>query len=184
MKSGIRILALDDSPFDKRDRRALVIGVVWRSGFAEGIISFDVRVDGNDATEQILKHVKASKFFPQIKMVVLHGTTLAGLNFVDVPELHKKLKLPVVCVIRKEPHRIRLLKAIKAGTPDFYSEKAALLRAESRQMGKSKYKNSYFQFLGIELGGLKKFSPELLQALRLAHLIGSGVAKGESSGRL
>lgn len=87
MRSGSRILALDDSALSKKDGKSLVIGVVGRGNLVEGIISFSVRIDGKDSAELIINAVRASRFRPQIKLIVLNGTVLAGLNVVDAEKI-------------------------------------------------------------------------------------------------
>jgi endonuclease V-like protein UPF0215 family len=102
LKRGIRILAIDDSSFCKSDSDALVVGVLGREGVIEGIISFRVKVNGSDAAEQIIRRVGKSKFLGQIRVVAVHGATLAGLNIVDAEEISDELGLPVICIVKKK----------------------------------------------------------------------------------
>ena len=73
MKQGVRILALDDSSFSKKDKTARVFGLIARNEEIEGAVSFLVGVDGKDATEKIIKAVKGSRFKSQIKIIALLG---------------------------------------------------------------------------------------------------------------
>ncbi len=71
MKSGIRILAIDDSSFRRTDKNVLVVGVIKRLDSIEGIISCRVEADGNDATAKIARMISGSRFLEQVKLIVV-----------------------------------------------------------------------------------------------------------------
>ena len=52
MKKEIRILGIDDAPFDKfNDKESLIIGTLFRGGSSiDGIMSTKATVDGIDST--------------------------------------------------------------------------------------------------------------------------------------
>ena len=184
LKEGIRILAIDDSPFSKKDKEALAVGVLGRKGVIEGVISFCVKVDGSDSTKRIISKVKGSRFCNQIGLIALHGITLAGLNLVDIVELNEKLKIPVVEMTRKTPSRKRLWNAMRtAGLKDLARRKKVLDRIEdnTQPMRSSGF---HVQYLKIGRKDLKKHLDDSISLLRLAHIIASGIVKGESKGRL
>ncbi len=185
MKSGIRILALDDSRFRKTDRNALVVGIVGMKDNIDGVISFYVSVDGSDATEKLISSVKKSRFLGQIKLIAIQGITFAGLNLVDVLELSKKLKVPVVAVTRKKPHTAQLIAAMKAAQiKDFEKRKRKL--KEIYEKTSHKYANGFYFEYTARIGKeeIRKFSQEMVYLLRLAHIVAGGVATGESKGRI
>lgn len=183
IKQGIRILAIDDSSFSKKDREALAVGVVGRGELIEGILSFKLRVDGNEATQKIINKVKRSHFSDQIKLIVLHGVTLAGLNMVDIIKLNKTLKIPVVSVIRRKPHSAELQTAIKTSNIGV-KEKLALLKKLNSFLKTTNSDGFYVQHAGIEAKDFAKFQPSAIHFLRLAHLIANGISRGESKGRI
>ncbi|MFH1285082.1 MAG: DUF99 family protein, partial [Candidatus Micrarchaeota archaeon] len=53
----IRLLGIDDSPFTRRRKNILVVGVVYRSGIVEGILSTTITRDGTDSTEKLFKMI-------------------------------------------------------------------------------------------------------------------------------
>src|SRR5271157_3100944 len=112
-KSGIRILAVDDGPFLKSDRRVLVVGVVGRGSVVEGVISFRADVDGTDATNKLIKTLNSSRFKKQVGLICTHGITFGGLNLLDFVALHNKLNVPLVAITRKKPHADLLKRAVK-----------------------------------------------------------------------
>ena len=57
MKKEIRVIGIDDAPFNKeKDREVLVIGTFFRGGsFMDGLVSCKVALDGSDSTDKIIK---------------------------------------------------------------------------------------------------------------------------------
>ena len=86
VKKQIRVLGIDDAHFDKfKDKETLIIGAFFRGGeFIDGIVSTRVMVDGSDSTKKITEMVKNSKFYPQIRAIMLDGIAVGGFNIVDV----------------------------------------------------------------------------------------------------
>jgi endonuclease V-like protein UPF0215 family len=184
VKKEIRVIGIDDSPFKKfSDSKSLVVGVVMRGGsWVDGILSAKVNVDGDDSTDNIVQMINKSKFKPQLQCIFLDGIAVAGFNVVDVKELSKKTKLPVIVVIRRMPDINNIKKTlikIKKKNKIKLIEKAGKI---------TRIGNIFVQLAGIDLehaGKILKvvctrsFVPE---PIRLAHMIASGIALGESRG--
>jgi endonuclease V-like protein UPF0215 family len=184
MKKGIRILAIDGSAFSREEGGdSLAVGVVGREGEVEGVISFCVGVDGDDATGKIIKAVKGTRFREQIRLIAVHGITLAGLNFADLVKINSDLGIPVVGIVRSRPRAKELEKAIRASGTGV-ARKLLLFRKIHRGLETVKYGGFYFQCVGIKKEELADVSDEAVRLLRLAHLIASGVRTGESKGRM
>jgi uncharacterized protein len=184
MKSGIRILAIEDSPFNRMQKECMLIGVVGRPDVIEGILSFKVKVDGSDSTGKIIKGLKGSRFIDQVKLIALNGNTVAGMNIIDMLEVSRKLKMPVIAITRTKPHPSLLKRAIKLALPKEYRKKAELIDRMSRGMDISKASGFYVQCIGANPKEVKELVEPAVKMLRLGHIIASGVAKGESTGRL
>lgn len=182
LKKGARILAIDDSSFSKNDADALVVGVIGRDNTVEGIMSFRVGVDGNDSTEKIIEKVRRSRFLDQIRVIAIHGVTLAGLNLIDTEKLNVELRLPVICIVRKKPHAGELSRAIRTAGSNVH-EKVSLLKrintSKSRLIG-----GFYAQYVGMSDAEAKSTVPKAFELIRLAHIIANGIARGESKGRI
>ena len=184
-KKEIRVIGIDDSPFDKfNDKNVLVVGVVMRGGsWVDGILSTKVKVDGSESTKKLTKMGNKCKFKPQLQCIFLNGIAVAGFNVVDVRELSKKTKLPVIVIIRRMPDIANIKKTlIKINKKD----KIKLIEKAGNVV---QIDDIFVQLTGIDLEEAKKilkiactrsFIPE---PLRLAHLIASGVTVGESKGR-
>jgi len=185
MKPETRVLGIDDAPFDKfQDKEVLVIGCFYRSNkLLEGVMSTKATVDGDDATEKIIQMINNSKFKTQIHAIFLDGIAVGGLNIIDIAELNNKIGIPVIIVIRRDP---RIDKIIDVLTNLKMPQKIKYLKNASKVY---KYNNIYFQKAGITEEKAKEFlkisikASDIPEAVRIAHIIGAGIVKGESSGR-
>ncbi len=185
VKKEIRILGIDDSPFDKRKKGlVLVVGAIFRGGhFMDGVISTKVLLDGDDATHKLIEMINKTKHKAQLQVVMINGISLGGFNIIDIKELSRAIKLPVIVVIRKYPDFKKIYKALnKIG----FSEKIQLLHKAGQvyQIGKI-----FVQFSGIEFDAVKEIikiscTHSLIpEPIRVAHLIAGGIVDGESRGR-
>ena len=185
VKKEIRVVGIDDSPFNKfKDKKILVVGVVMRGGsWVDGILSTKVAVDGNDSTRKIIEMINSCKFKPQLQCIFLDGIAVAGFNVIDVKELNRKTKLPVVIIIRRKPDIEKIKKTlIKINKKD----KIKLIEKAGEVF---QIDNIFIQSVGIEIDDLRKIlkivcTRSLIpEPIRLAHLIASGVITGQSKGR-
>ncbi|MBI2548174.1 DUF99 family protein [Candidatus Woesearchaeota archaeon] len=186
MKKEIRVLGIDDAPFDKwHDHETPVIGVVFRGGsFIDGILSTMVKVDGDDATTKLVTMIcKSKKFHAQLQAILLDGIAVAGFNVIDVQTLHKETRLPVIVVMRKFPN----IEKIKETLHKLHKDaKIPLIEHAGpiERVGKI-----YIQRCGIDLTTVAQMlqitttHADIPEPLRVAHLIGSGLVFGESRGK-
>jgi hypothetical protein len=195
IKQGIRIVGIDDSPFEKHgpERSVLVVGVVQRGDIVEGVLSTTVTKDGNDATQKTIAMIKESRFLSQVRLILLNSIMLAGFNVVDIQKIHKQLGIPVIALTRRKPNMAEVASALRKSsrTKAGYGKKIAIVNRAgvSKEVSiRSKIvglKKAYIQTAGIDAEEaqalLNKFG---IEPLRLAHIIGSGVVTGESSGRI
>ena len=185
LKPEIRILGIDDAPFNKfKKGKVLVIGTIFRGGsLLDGIISTKVTIDGNDSTKKLISMINKTKFKPQLRCIILDGIAVGGFNIIDIEELNKKTSIPVIVVVRHEPDLEKIKSTlIKLNKKDKISllEKAGKVR---------KINSIYAQLKGIDLETAKEIlkltctRSNLPEPVRIAHLIASGVVTGESKGR-
>ncbi len=184
MKGEIRVLGIDDSPFNKFSKQqCLVIGTLFRGGkFIDGIMSTKVRVDGKNATSKLIEMIKRSKFQSQLRAIFLDGIALAGFNIIDIEKLHDATKIPVIVIIRKRPNLPKIKKTLKKLNMD---QKIKLLETAGpiTKIGKI-----YTQSKGITQTNLREVlkitctHSEIPEALRISHLIAAGIGLGESHG--
>lgn len=191
IKREIRILGLDDASFIPRtEGKVPIIGVVFRGGdFLDGIIKTEITIDGMDATNILEKAIKKSKHNDQLSVIMMKGVTMGGFNIVDIKKLYERTGIPVIVVSRKKPNLKKIEMAL-GNLPDFKKRRNCIKHAgKFFKLEIVKNKSIYFQLKGltkeeaekiIRLSCTRSLIPE---PLRVAHLIASGIVKGESGGR-
>lgn len=184
MKSGIRILAIDDSRFNPADKKVLVVGIVKRLQTVEGVLSCKVEANGSDATKNITRMIANSRFLEQIRIVAINGTTVAGTNVVDITKIYSRFKIPIMAITRRKPHPKMLKESILSIKKEGYAHKAETLDRISKIAKLERLGGFYVQHIGIENETASRYIENASSSLRLAHMIASGVARGESKGRL
>jgi endonuclease V-like protein UPF0215 family len=189
VKEEIRILGIDDGPFTKDDKEVIVIGVVYRGGeFIDGLLRTFVEIDGLDATEKLAKMVNSSRHKQQLKVIMLDGITLGGFNIVDVKKLYSETKIPIIVINRKVPDLKSIKTALEKNFEDFKKRWKMILNAGKIKELKLEKFSLYYQNIGLEdeeaeeviLTSMKH--AQIPEPLRVAHLIATGIVKGESEG--
>ena len=193
MKQQIRVIGLDDSPFKFSDKQTkkklLIIGVVVRiPAYIEGVLRSEVTIDGNDATEVLVQMINGSHFQKQLKLVMLDGVALGGFNVVDIHQAYKETGIPIATITRDEPDFSAIELALKKHFQDWEQRLKVMRKGRSVSIP-TKHKPIYVKYKGIlkkELEEIIKISTvrgALPEPIRLAHVIASGVARGESHGK-
>jgi hypothetical protein len=184
VKPEIRVLGIDDGVFTPHTRGVVdVIGVVFRGGYwLDGIMRTQVEIDGMDATEKIAAMIVASPHYDQLRIIMLNGVTMAGFNVVDIEELYKKVKLPVIAVTRDKPNFDDIRKALR-NLPQSEKRWKAIEKAGKiiRVLTRSGEEPIYAHVAGISEEDARRIlkststRSNIPEALRVAHLIASGL---------
>jgi hypothetical protein len=184
LKQESRIIGFDDGPFDKfKDKEAIIVGTVYRGGnYLDGLISTKVDIDGFDATLKIIQLVKNSKWIGQVRAIMLDGIAVAGFNIINATRLSKETDIPVIVVMRQYPDYEGMFRAMKKLG---MQEKIRLIE----ELGKpEKVDDIYIQRVNItsrEAMQILKITcthSHIPEPIRIAHIIASGIVKGESHG--
>jgi len=192
LKKELRILGMDDSPFSKfRDKKCRVVATIFRGGnYMDALLSCFIEVDGFDSTEKIISLVKKSRHIEQLQCIMVKGIALAGFNIIDIQELSKKTKLPVIVMMRKMPNFKKIENALKKAGRKTADKKLELIKKAGKIFCcKNNDKKIYFQTAGIsekKASDIIKLSSShslIPEPLRISHIIASGIAFGESKGR-
>jgi len=186
VKPEIRVLGIDDGVFKPHSKELVdVVGVVYRGGYwLDGFMHTRVQVDGLDATEKLAEMIIRSPHYPQLRVIMLNGVTLAGFNVVDIEELYRRVKLPVVAVTRGKPDFDDIRKALEnlPNSKERWSaiEKAGkILKVRTRE-GEEPV---YVHVAGISEEDAKRVlrststRSNIPEALRVAHIIASGLSR-------
>jgi len=188
VKPEIRVLGIDDGCFQPHTKGMVdVVGVVFRGGYwLDGVMRTEVEIDGMDATDKIASMIMNSPHYEQLRVVVLNGVTLAGFNVVDLKQLFNKTGLPVIAVARDKPDFEEIRKALENLAESGKRWKAIenagrLMEVKTRNVEEL----IHVQFVGISERDvrriLKKTSTRsnIPEALRVAHIIASGLTRSE-----
>jgi len=185
IKPEIRVLGVDDGVFIPHTKGlVLVVGVVFRGGYwLDGVMHTRIRVDGFDATHKIASMIIDSPHYKQLRVIMLNGITFAGFNVVDVKKLYSKTKLPVMAVTREKPDFAEIREAL-AHLPKSEERWKTILNASQifAMSTRRKSEKIYVQVSGIleedarKILKLTSTRSNIPEALRVAHLIASGVS--------
>jgi endonuclease V-like protein UPF0215 family len=186
IKPEIRVLGVDDSVFTPHIEALVpVIGVVFRGGYwLDGVMHTKIAVDGFDATEKIASMVTASPHFRQLRVIMLNGITFAGFNVVDLKALNAETRLPVIAVTREKPNLAEIRQALRH-LPKSEERWNAVLNAGELVEVTTRYEKEkiYVHVAGIleedarKILRLTSTRSNIPEALRVAHLIASGVSR-------
>jgi len=185
IKKELRVIGIDDSPFKKFSRgKVLVIGTIFRGGtLLDGILSTKVNIDGNDSTTKLIEMINKCRFKPQLQCIFLDGIALGGFNIIDIKELSKKTNLPVIVVIRRMPNLSKIKKTL------ININKKNKIKLIDKAGEVIKIGDIFVQLTGIKLEKAKQIMKIVCtrslipEPIRIAHLIASGIVKGESKGK-
>jgi endonuclease V-like protein UPF0215 family len=186
IKPEIRVLGVDDGVFTSRVKGfAPIVGVVFRGGYwLDGVMHTKVEVDGFDATEKIASMIINSPHYKQLRVIMLDGITFAGFNVVNIKELNSGTKLPVIAVTREKPNLTEIREAIKNLLEN--EERWKTMKSAGKMFEvstRSENEKVYMQTSGILEGDARKIlkltstRSSVPEALRVAHLIASGISK-------
>ncbi len=178
----IRVIGFDDAPFIRNaGGNVSISGVVCAGTRFEGMVWGQIEQDGWDATDVILELLIGRKFLPQLHILLLDGIAFGGFNVVDLPRLSEQLQLPCVAVMRRMPNLAAIEQAMRR-LPQPEQRLERLYRAGTIHA----HPPFFFQVYGacpqVTFSVLKRLTDcgNVTEALRLAHLIGAAVMKGES----
>jgi endonuclease V-like protein UPF0215 family len=181
----LRAIGFDDAPF-LRGRRGDVglAGVVCSGTRFEGLVWGRVRQDGWNATDAILRLLVGGKFLPQLHLVLTDGIAFGGFNVVDLERLAAALARPCVAVMRRPPDLAAVERALRSLSGA--DRRLAVLR---RAGPVHRYGGFTFQVQGAAPEAAGRALARLTdrgavpEPLRLAHLVGAAVERGESGRR-
>lgn len=187
----IRIVGIDDSPFDRSKQRSIiVIGTVYRGGkYLDGLISTYVDIDGSNATDKLIDLINNSKHRAQLQVIMTDGIAFGGFNVLDINKLSNKTKLPVIVIMRKYPDMDAVFKALRNVQGYDFKRKLIEDAGQIYEVDVHKGGKVFVQLAGIVPDEARKiikisctngFIPE---PVRVSHIIASGVVEGESRGR-
>jgi len=189
MKRQIRILGIDDAPFTFHEKYTTVIGVVMRGGeYLECVLRNQVTIDGTEATMICKQMIQNSRYQQQLKAVMIDGACLGGFNVVDIDDLSESTHLPVLTITRDKPDQKKIKNALQKNFKD-WKERWSLLEKGPLHMVPTQHNPMYIKCTGVSLEEAKEIinistiRGVIPEPIRVAHLIASGITRGESYGK-
>lgn len=189
MKQQIRILGIDDAPFTFNEKYSAVIGVVMRGGeYIECVLRSQVTIDGTEATSICEQMIMNSRYRSQLRAVFLDGACLGGFNVVDIDELYVSTNIPIITITRDKPDWQKIKHALQKYFKD-WEGRLSVLQKGKLQMIPTRHNPIYIKYRGISLKGAKEIinistiRGAMPEPIRVAHLIASGITRGESYGK-
>lgn len=189
MKTQIRILGIDDSPFSFSDKYSLIVGVIMRGGdYVEGILSRKIKVDGNDSTDLCIDMINKTRYKTQLRAILIDGSNFCGFNVIDIEKIFLETKIPIITITRDEPDFQKIKKALKKKFKD-WDKKFEILQKGLIHIVKTNFNPIYIKFFGIsfkeakEIIKISTIRGVIPEPIRIAHLIASGINRGESYGK-
>jgi len=163
-----------------------IVGVMMEgASLFEGVAVERFPVDGEDATGFLAAWVSGLRWHTALQAVVLGGVTLAGLGLVDLRALAERLGTPVLAVTRRDTARSELAGALRTAG---LAERIAIL--ERTPPARRMHDGLYVAAAGVEAAEAERIlraslnKANLPEPLRVAHLIGAALVKGQSRGRV
>jgi uncharacterized protein len=185
IKPEIRVLGVDDGVFTPHVEALVpVVGVVFRGGYwLDGVMHTEIAVDGFDATDKITSMITNSPHYKQLRVIMLNGITFAGFNIVDIKALNAETRLPVIAVTREKPNLAEIREALKH-LPQSKERWNAVLNAGELAEVTTRHETEkiFVHVAGISGEDSRKVlrltstRSNIPEALRVAHLIASGVS--------
>ena len=146
----------------------------------EGVLQDYITVDGNDATDKIIKIIEHSKFHEALKVIMLYGITFGGFNIVNPKFLFDKLNLPVIVIAEKKPDLISMKKALTHLEDGEEKWKVIKDNSDLKKFDFKDHEHSiYFTHVGMNEDDVRqiiKFSIKtgrIPEPIRVAHMIAS-----------
>ena len=189
MKNQIRILGIDDSPFMFSDDISSLIGVIMRgNSYIESVICRKIKIDGSEATDLCIDMINNTKYKKQLRALITDGVAFCGFNVIDIEKIYSKTNIPVITVTRNKPNISNIKKALKKNFDDWEVRFNIINKGELHKI-KTNYNPIYIKFSGIAINEAKEIIKlstirgVIPEPIRVAHLIASGVVRGESHGK-
>ena len=181
----VRAVGFDDAPHRRGQSGPVgLAGIVCRNTRFDGMVWDHIEPDGWDSGDVVSALLERGKFLEQLDLVLLDGIAFGGFNVIDLPRLAERLEIPCATVIRRPP--------------DFESIAAALSNLERSDERLERMKRAgpvqpagevFCQVQGAATETVARAIDKLTlrghipEPVRMAHLVASAVATGESGRR-
>ena len=115
---SLRIVGVDDGTIPairKAKQRALLVAVLFHDSTITAVRLGSIEVDGRDANRVLNSLLKTLRF----DVVMLSGISFAGFNLVDIHELARSIRKPVIAISREKPNNMAVRRALRKHFSDW-----------------------------------------------------------------
>jgi len=189
MKNEIRVLGIDDSPFTFNDKFSDIIGVVMRGGsYIECVLKNTVEIDGDNSTDKCVDMINHTRHKLQLKAVLIDGVSFGGFNVIDTEKIYDSTCIPIITVTRDKPDFEKIKMALEKHFKDWEERYKLIMEGDLHEV-KTVHNPIYVKCVGmtikeakeiIKISTIRGVIPE---PIRVAHMIASGISRGESYGK-
>jgi len=185
VKEHIRIVGIDDGPFDFGEERCIFAGVLMRMpDTVEAIALSDAEVDGDDAPERISEMVGERGWDRLAHVIMADGASLAGFNLIDTDEIYGRTGVPAMTVTHEKPDMESIKEAMKGHFSDWEEMYEVLASRELHEVDVPEGR-VYISFSGVDGKEAKALVRRSIlhgltpEPVRLAHMIAREVRRYE-----
>jgi endonuclease V-like protein UPF0215 family len=116
--SSLRIIGVDDGTFrlaKRAKQRALLAAVLYQNSRITNLRLGLIEVDGKDARRELESMLRGVK----LDVVMLSGISFAGFNLIDIRELVKSIRKPVIAISKDRPANAAVQRALRKHFDDW-----------------------------------------------------------------
>ncbi len=186
MKKHIRIVGIDDGPFEFGEERCIFAGVLMRMpDTAESISLSEVEVDGNDSGERISAMVNDNGWGRLAHAIMVDGASMGGFNIIYPDEIYRRTGVPTITVTHEKPDMESIKEAMKGHFQDWRDRYERLTSREIHMVSVAEG-DVFISFAGIGIEEAKAMVRKSIlhgltpEPVRLAHMIARAVRAYES----
>jgi len=131
---------VDDAPFVPRTvgRTYVVMTLVRAPNYLEGLHKVEVSIDGMDATDNIIKGLRSSGFWTQMRVFMIEGACVAGFNPVDLEQIYEEFNVLSMAVTKNKPHPKKIESALKKHFNDWKTRLEIINKGKSLKISSGK----------------------------------------------
>lgn len=182
-KHDMRIVGLDDGAFHPSKnvkQQTILVAVVFHRLRILTVRVGTIQVDGTDANKVLTSLLRSLRY----DLVMLSGISFGGFNVVDIGELSKKLRRPVIAITGERPHNRAVQKALREHFAD-WRERWRMVRSAGKIHSYAPLRNEpclYFEVRGATPVFAKKaiastaIISRLPEPIRVARILARGVS--------
>ncbi|NVM36652.1 MAG: DUF99 family protein [Candidatus Lokiarchaeota archaeon] len=183
MKDSPITIGFDDATFNLKTniKTTQLIGVICQGTRMVRVVRDNIKIDGDDATEKIIKLVRDNE--KHVQYVLTHTITFGGFNLVNLTDIYTETGKPIIAITEREVDFDSVESALKSKFPNTYEGKLRYI-VEAGNLYETDINTAggisklFFHCKGINVKEVELLlekiciDSKLPESVRIAHLIG------------